>query len=69
MSGRIYAIAALQRRYQVEPHTKPGRYRIRNRDAGDCLPAEYDTQALAESGARLQAACDIDALYDAREGR
>lgn len=62
--SRIARIAELQGRYRPEHDTPKGKWRVWDSEKSERLPAEYSDEATARAGARLQAACDIDALYD-----
>ena len=66
-TARLYRIAELIRRYR--PVLAGGEWRLMDRQAGGLCPPTYDTEALAQAGAELMAACDIDALYDEPVGR
>ena len=64
---RIYRIAELIVRYRPANDGKVWRYRCL--ETGALSTAEYADEAMATSGARLAAACDIAALFDERPGR
>ncbi len=60
---RIYEVSAIIGRYLPSEDSK-GKWRVYNVDACKSVDAEYADKEHAEAGARLAAACDIDALYD-----
>ena len=59
---RIYRIAELMVRYRATEDGKVWRYRCL--ESGKLSEAEYADAAMATSGARMAAACDIAALFD-----
>ena len=66
---RLYRIAELMRRYRPWHDHKASKWRLMDLESdkageGALLPAKYDDEESAKAGARLAAACDIDALYD-----
>lgn len=63
-TSRLYRIAELMIRYR--PAERAGKWRILDVESGNILPAEYSDEGLAKAGARLNAAADIEALYDER---
>ena len=66
-TSRIYRIAELIVRYSTEPAGKA--FKVRDRESGELLPADYAEEGMAKAGARLHAACDIAALFDLPVGR
>jgi hypothetical protein len=56
-TGTVYRIAELIIRYRAAELA--GKWRVRDGETGELLAAEYSDEAMARSGARLQAACDI----------
>ena len=61
-TSRIYRIAELMRRYSHE--AAGARFKVRDRETGELLPADYGDESMAKAGAALTAACEIHALFD-----
>lgn len=61
---RLYRIAELIGRYRPEHEIKTGKWHLWDAEEHKRLPSEYADEDTARAGARLAAACDIDALND-----
>lgn len=61
----IYRIAELIGRYKSEHDRRTGKWHVWDCEAGRRIEAFYPDEMTARAGARLAAACDIRALFDA----
>ncbi len=61
----IHRIAELMGKYRHGHDTKAGHFFIYEVETGNRSPMQYSDEDSARAGARLAAACDIRALFDA----
>ena len=62
-TSRRHRISELMIRYRAAPADKAGRFKVRDLETGAVLAADYDSEPMASAGARMQAACEIEALF------
>lgn len=63
-TSRLHRISELMIRYRAAPADKAGRFKVRDLETGAVLADDYDSEPMASAGARMQAACEIEALFD-----
>lgn len=63
-TSRRCRISELMRRYKAAPGAVVGRYDVVDLETGTRPITGYTTEDMARAGARLQAARDIEALFD-----
>ncbi len=62
-TSQLYRIAELMIRYRPEMVGRA--WKVRDGETGQLLAPVYTDEPMARAGARLTAACDIRALFDA----